>query len=186
MQEVFPEVSLDRIRVTVPYPGATPDEVEESILLKIEEQLEGVEGIKSVRSTAAEGRGTVVAELNLGEDLSRALDDVKARIDRIQTFPADAERPEVTEVTSRQSVIRIVVYGDVSERSLKEVAYRTEDALADLPEVSYVETTGVRDYEISIEVSLDRPEVPRADATGHLEHRTRQLIGPVGRQHRHA
>ena len=156
VQEVFPEVSLDRIRITVPYPGATPDEVEESIILKIEEQLEGVEGIKALRSTAAEGRGSVIAELNLGEDLSRALDDVKAQIDRIQTFPAGAERPEVTEVTSRQSVIRIVIYGDVSERSLKEVAYRTEDALADLPEVSYVETTGVRDYEISIEVSLDR------------------------------
>ena len=156
VQEVFPEVSLDRIRINVPYPGATPDEVEESIILKIEEQLEGVEGIKALRSTAAEGRGSVVAELNLGEDLSRALDDVKAQIDRIQTFPAGAERPEVTEVTSRQSVIRIVIYGEVSERNLKEVAYRTEDALADLPEVSYVETTGVRDYEISIEVSLDR------------------------------
>ncbi|MYH51605.1 MAG: efflux RND transporter permease subunit [Gemmatimonadetes bacterium] len=155
VQEVFPEVSLDRIRVTVPYPGATPDEVEESIILKIEEQLEGVDGVKRVRSTAAEGRGSVVVELNLGEDLSRALDDVKAQIDRIQTFPAGAERPEVTEVTSRQSVIRIALYGDVSERSLKEVAYRTEDALADLPEVSYVETTGVREYEISIEVPLD-------------------------------
>ena len=156
VQEVFPEVSLDRIRITVPYPGATPDEVEESIILKIEEQIEGVDGVKRVRSTAAEGRGSVVVELNLGEDLSRALDDVKAQIDRIQTFPAGAERPEVTEVTSRQSVIRIALHGDVSERSLKEVAYATEDALADLPEVSYVETTGVRDYEISIEVSLDR------------------------------
>ena len=156
VQEVFPEVSLDRIRITVPYPGATPDEVEESIILKIEERIEGVDGVKRVRSTAAEGRGSVVVELNLGEDLSRALDDVKAQIDRIQTFPAGAERPEVTEVTSRQSVIRIALHGDVSERSLKEVAYATEDALADLPEVSYVETTGVRDYEISIEVSLDR------------------------------
>ena len=156
VQEVFPEVSMDRIRITVPYPGATPDEVEESIILKIEEQIEGVEGIKRVRSTASEGRGSVVAELNTGEDLSRFLDDVKARIDRIQTFPAGAERPEVAEVTSRQSVIRIALYGDVSERSLKEIAYRTEDALADLPEVSYVETTGVRDYEVSIEVSLDR------------------------------
>ena len=156
VQEVFPEVSLDRIRITVPYPGATPDEVEESIILKIEEQIEGIDGVKRIRSTAAEGRGSVVVELNLGEDLSRALDDVKAQIDRIQTFPAGAERPEVTEVTSRQSVIRIALYGDVSERNLKEVAYRTEDALADLPEVSYVETTGVRDYEISIEVSLDR------------------------------
>ncbi len=154
VQEVFPEVSLDRVNIAVPYPGATPDEIEESIIVKIEEQIEGVEGIKRIRSTASEGRGSVVAELNLGEDVSRALDDIKAQIDRIQTFPAGAERPEITELTNRQSVIRIVLYGDVSERSLKELAYRTEDALADLPEVSFVETTGVRQYEISIEVSL--------------------------------
>ena len=154
VQEVFPEVSLDRVNIAVPYPGATPDEIEESIIVKIEEQIEGVEGIKRIRSTASEGRGSVVAELNLGEDVSRALDDIKAQIDRIQTFPAGAERPEITELTNRQSVIRIVLYGDVSERSLKELAYRTEDALASLPEVSFVETTGIREYEISIEVSL--------------------------------
>ena len=156
VQEVFPEISLDRVNISVAYPGATPDEVEESIILKIEEQIEGVEGLKQTRSTAAEGRGTVVAEVELGEDLNRFLDDIKAQIDRIQTFPAGAERPEVTEVTTRQSVIRLVLYGDVSERTLKELAYRTEDALSALPEVSYVETTGVREYEISIEVPLQR------------------------------
>lgn len=156
VQEVFPEISMDRVNISVPYPGATPDEVEESIILKIEEQIKGVEGLKQIRSTAAEGRGSVVAEVELGEDLNRFLDDVKAQIDRIQTFPADAERPEVTEVTNRQSVIRLVLYGDVSERALKEVAYRTEDELSALPAVSYVETTGVREYEISIEVPLQR------------------------------
>ena len=156
VQEVFPEISLDRVSISVPYPGATPDEVEESIILKIEEQIEGVEGLKQIRSTAAEGRGSVVAELELGEDLNRFLDDIKAQIDRIQTFPAGAERPEVTEVTNRQSVIRLVLFGEVSERTLKELAYRTEDALSALPEVSYVETTGVREYEISIEVPLQR------------------------------
>ena len=156
VQEVFPEISMDRVAISVPYPGATPDEVEESIILKIEEQIEGVEGLKQIRSTAAEGRGSVVAELELGEDLNRFLDDIKAQIDRIQTFPAGAERPEVTEVTNRQSVIRLVVFGEVSERTLKEIAYRTEDMLSALPEVSYVETTGVRDYEISIEVPLQR------------------------------
>ena len=156
VQEVFPEVSLDRIQVSVAYPGATPDEIEEAIILKIEERIEGVEGIKHVRSTAAEGRATVVAELNLGEDVNRALDDIKARIDRIQTFPAGSERPEVTELTNRQSVIRLVVHGDVPERTLKEIAYRTEDALSALPVVSYVETTGIRDYEISIEVPRRR------------------------------
>ena len=154
VQEVFPEISMDRVLVSVAYPGATPDEVEESIILKIEEQIEGVDGLKQIRSTAAEGRASVVAELNLGEDMDRALDDIKARIDRIQTFPAGAERAEVTEITNRQSVIRIVLYGDVPERTLKELAYRTEDALSALPEVSYVETSGVREYEISIEVPL--------------------------------
>ena len=154
VQEVFPEISMDRVLVSVEYPGATPDEIEESIILKIEERIEGVEGLKHIRSTVSEGRGSVVAELNLGEDLNRALDDIKAQVDRIQTFPAGAERPEVSEVTNRQSVIRLVVYGDVSERTLKELAYRTEDALSALPEVSYVETTGVREYEISIEVPM--------------------------------
>ncbi len=156
VQEVFPEISMDRVLVSVAYPGATPDEIEESIILKIEEQIEGVEGLKHVRSTVSEGRGSVVAELNMGEDLNRALDDIKAQVDRIQTFPGGAERPEVSEVTNQQSVIRIVLYGDVSERALKELAYRTEDALAALPVVSYVETTGIREYEISIEVPLRR------------------------------
>ncbi len=156
VQEVFPEVSLDRINISVPYPGATPDEVEESIIVKIEEQIEAVDGIKEIRSTASEGRASVVAELRLGEDLNRALDDIKAQIDRIQTFPLGAERPEVTELTNRQSVIRLVLFGDVPERTLKELAYRTEDELASLDVVSYVETTGVREYEISIEVPLER------------------------------
>ncbi len=154
VQEVFPEISLDRVMISVPYPGATPDEIEESILRKIEEQIEAVDDIKEIRSTAAEGRGSVTVELQLGADVARALDDIKAQVDRIQTFPAGAERPEVSELTNRQSVIRLVLFGDVGERTLKELAYRTEDGLSELPVVSYVETTGIREYEISVEVPL--------------------------------
>ncbi len=156
VQEVFPEISMDRVNISVQYPGATPDEVEQAIILKIEEQIEGVEGLKQVRSTAREGRGFTTAEAELGVDLARFLDDIKARIDRIATFPAGSERPEITEVTNRQSVMRLAIYGDVPERTLKELAYRTEDALSTLPEVSYVETSGVRQYEISIEVPMQR------------------------------
>ena len=152
VQEVFPEFSLDVITITVPYPGATPDDVEESILLKIEEQVQSVEGIDEITSTAAEGIGIVTLQLKLGADASEALDDVKAEIDRITTFPVDAERPEIRELTTRQSVIKLAIFGDVSERTLKEIAYRTEDALSRLDEVSYVATSGVRQYEISIEV----------------------------------
>ena len=156
VQEVFPEFSTDQIRVSVRYPGATPEEVEESIVRKIEEQIGGVDGIDGFSSTAAEGRGSVVADLEDGADASRVLDDVKAVVDRIQSFPARAERPEVVETTNRQTVMQLVLHGDVSERALKELAYRTEDELAALPAVSYVETRGVRPYEISIEVPLRR------------------------------
>ena len=154
VQEVFPEISLDQVVISVPYPGATPDEIEESILRRVEEQIEAVDDVEEVRSTAAEGRGSVTVALQLGADVGRALDDIKAQVDRIQTFPAGAERPEVSELTNRQSVIRLVLFGDVGERTLKEVAYRTEDALSALPVVSYVETTGIRDYEISVEVPM--------------------------------
>ena len=156
VQEVLPEISMDRIVVSVPYPGAAPDEVEEAIVRKIEDRIESVDGIKRIRATAAEGRGSLEAELLPGTDAGRALDDIKAQIDRIRTFPAGAERPEVAELTNRQSVIRLVLFGDVAERTLKELAYRTEDALSGLPAVSHVETTGIREYEISIEVPLHR------------------------------
>ncbi|MGD2121692.1 MAG: efflux RND transporter permease subunit [Gemmatimonadota bacterium] len=152
VQEVFPEFSLDTVQVSVVYPGATPEEVEESIVRKIEEQIEAVEGIKEITATASEGLGVVSVELKLGTDVSRALDDIKAEVDRIPTFPIRAERPEVRELTNRSSVVRLAIFGDASERTVKELAYRTEDALSALPEVSFVQTSGVRPYEISIDV----------------------------------
>ena len=155
-QEFLPEASLDRIQVVVPYPGATPEEVEESIVRKIEEQVQSVEGLKRTESSAAEGLGSVIVEFRQGTDMNRALADVKAQVDRILTFPADAERAEVREITSRQSIFRLVVYGAASERAIKELTYRIEDGILALPEVSYAEISGVRDYEISIEVPLHR------------------------------
>ncbi|WP_108811287.1 efflux RND transporter permease subunit [Sphingorhabdus sp. Alg231-15] len=152
VQEVFPENSLDTVQVSVAYPGATPDEVEESIVQKIEEAVEAVDGVKKVTASANEGSGSVSVQLELGTDIDRALDDVKAEIDQIQTFPDEAEEPDVRELTTRQSVVRIAIFGDVSENALKEVAYRLEDSLAALDEVSFVDTSSIRDYELSIEV----------------------------------
>jgi multidrug efflux pump subunit AcrB len=156
VQEVFPEFSLDTIQVSVAYPGANPDEIEESIIRKIEEAIEAVEGVDEINATANEGIGVVSVELKLGTDVQKALDDVKSEVDQIQTFPVGADRPEVRELTNRSSVIRLAVHGDASERTLKEIAYSTEDALSNLDDVSFVETSGVRPYEISIEVEQDR------------------------------
>ena len=151
-QEVLPEYSLNSIRVSVPYLGASPEEVDESIVRTIEERIRSVEGVRSVASVSAEGLGSVVAELSRSADVGRSLEEVQSAIDGIQTFPAGAERPRVTEMTSRRSVMRIALYGDVPERTLKELAHGIEYELSSLPEVSQVETTSVRDYEISIEV----------------------------------
>ncbi|MDE2662037.1 MAG: efflux RND transporter permease subunit [Gemmatimonadota bacterium] len=156
VQEVLPDFSLDRVQIVVPYPGAAPEEVEESIVRRIEEQIRAVDGLSRVASTASEGLASVIAEFDSGTDVNRALNEVKAQVDRIPTFPAAAERPEVREITSRQSVIRLLVYGDVPERTLKELAYGIEEGLSALPEVSLAEISGARPYEISIEVPLRR------------------------------
>ncbi len=154
--EVFPGVSLGMVSVTVAYPGATPGEVEEAIVVKIEEQIEGVDGVREISSTAAEGLATVSAQLSRDTDVNRVLDDIKAQVDRIQTFPQGAERPEVFEVTNQQNIVQLVIYGDVPERALKEVALLTERSLSARPEISHVEVSGVRDYEISVLVSQAR------------------------------
>ncbi|MBC7168283.1 efflux RND transporter permease subunit [Phenylobacterium sp.] len=156
VQETFPEFSLATIQITVPYPGASPQEVEEGVVEKIEERVEGVEGVREVTSVASEGLGAVTLQLETGVDVQRALDDVNAQIDQITSFPSEAEEPSVQELTNRQRVMRILVHGDVAERAIKEIAYRLEDELSALPQVSYVETSAVRADEISIEVSQDR------------------------------
>ena len=156
VQEAFPVLSFEYIEVSVSYPGATPDEVEESIVLKIEEQVAALDGVREVSAVATQGHASIMAGLKSGTDIGRALDDIESAVGSIETLPARAERPDVRQMTNRQSVIRLVLYGDVPERTLKELAYRTEDEIAALPGVSYVETSGVRRYEISIEVPLQR------------------------------
>lgn len=177
VQEVFPENSLDTISVSVVYPGATPEEIEESIVQKVEEAVESIEGVKKITATAAEGAGTVMVELEFGTSIDRALDDVKSEIDQIQTFPVEAEEPNIREVTTRQNLMRIAIFGDVPERTLKETAYQLEDALAALPAISYVDTSAIREYRIYIDVPQDRlralglsiNDVSRAVATGSLD-----------------
>jgi multidrug efflux pump subunit AcrB len=152
-QEVFPEASLDAIRITVEYPGASPAEIEEGIVRRIEEQIESVDGIKRLTSVSAENFGVVTAELKLGADAAGVLDDIKAEVDRITTFPEEAEEPSVVELTNRRQAMQLAVSGRADEKSLKELANRIKDEILQLDEVSYVRVNGVRDYEISIEPS---------------------------------
>ncbi len=151
-QEVFPEVSLDRVSVVVAYPGAGPEEVEEGIILKIEESLTAVDGIKQVRSTANEGSGIVIAEIYANENVDQILQDIKSEIDRISTFPEDAEKPVISKLSNRREVISVVIYGNIEEKTLREKAEQTRDELLELPDITQVELSGVRPFEITIEV----------------------------------
>jgi multidrug efflux pump subunit AcrB len=152
-QELFPQFSLDTIVVRVPYLGAAPEEVESAVILRIEEAIQGVEGIKEIRSSASEGIGTVAIEVRKGADVSRVKDDVKTRVDAITSFPAETERPIVEELLIQRDVLWVSVYGDASEEALKEIAERVREDIADLPGVSQAFVQGIRDYEISIEVT---------------------------------
>ena len=153
-REAWPEVPFFQIEVSMAYPGATPEEVEESIVVKIEDEVSGLDDVKSVKSIAAPGMASVRVEVKSGTDMGQAMDEIKSAVGRIQSFPGEAERPQFREMTNRQSMMRLIVYGDVAERSLKELAHRIEDELTSLSGVSQVEISGVRNYEISIEVPL--------------------------------
>jgi len=156
VQEVFPEMDLDIITVQVPYLGGTPSEVEESVCIKVEEQIQGVEGIKKITSTAVEGLGTVTVELKRDADPQEALDDIKSEVDRIVTFPEETEEPVVNLVEARRPVMDVVIFGDTDERSLKVLADRVRDDLMALDAITYAETRGTRPYEISIEIGESR------------------------------
>ena len=152
-REVFPEVALDVITVTVPYLGAAPEEVEEGVCVRIEEAIQGLDGIKRVSSTAAEGMGAIVIELELGADSRKVLDDLKARIDAIDTFPEQTEKPIIQELTNRRQVINLAVWGEADQTTLRRLAERVRDELSATPGISQVELSNVAPYEISIEVS---------------------------------
>ncbi len=152
-QEVFPEVTPDAISVTTLYPGAAPAEVEEAIVIRVEEKIQDVEGIKEINSVSAENVGTVIAELESGEDTAEVLNDIKARVDSIDTFPVEAEEPVIEEVLIRRQVINVAISGQADERTLKTIGERVRDDLAAQPEISQVDLVATRPYEISVEIS---------------------------------
>ena len=155
-REAWPVTPFYHVEVSMAYPGATPEEIEESIVVKIEDQVSGLDDVKAVKSVAAPGIASVRVQMDSRTDMDRALDDIESAVNRIQSFPAGAERPRFQEMDNRFSMMRLIVHGNISERSLKELAHRIEDDLTTLPSVSQVEVTGVRNFEISIEVSLHR------------------------------
>ena len=157
VRETFPEFSVDIIVVHVPWPGADPEEVEEGICRKIEEAIEGIDGIKQYNTVSQEHMGYCLVEVLEDYEMDYVKERVRNAVEAISTFPEDAEKPVTEEVIVRYEVAMLALYGEgLTDRDLKEWAETIKEEVRDLPEVSQVEALGGREYEIAIEVPEKR------------------------------
>ncbi len=152
-QEVFPEFDLDRVSISISYPGASPEEVENGIILAVEEAVQDLEGIDEITATASEGSAFIVVEALEGTEINRLWQEVKAEVDRIGTFPDEAEDPVVTIAARKREVVRLALHGDAPETTMRELADQIRDELLLNKDITQVELEGVRDREIHVEFS---------------------------------
>ena len=192
-REVFPAFELEIVMITVPYPGATPQDSEEAICQKIEEAIRSIDGIKKVTSIAQEGSGFVLAELRSDvEDVQKVMSEIDREVDRIPSFPALAEDPQIQQITFREAAIRIGIVGpshhdgeSQSERREAEMALRLvaeevrEDVLS-LSAVSSASIMGSRPYQIDVEIpeaTLRSYGLSLADVAASIRARNIELPG---------
>ena len=153
LMEIFPAPVLDIVTVSVPYPGASPEDIEKSICIKIEENIAGIESIKKIRSTALENQALIYAELLPGEEISKAKEDIASAVNAITTFPDQAEKPIISEFKIQSQVMQVSVSGDIDEESLTNIAKRIQDEISTLPNITLTTLSGIKSKEIAIEVS---------------------------------
>ncbi|MCY4636345.1 MAG: efflux RND transporter permease subunit [Acidobacteria bacterium] len=153
VDEPFPQADLDVIGIDVPYLGAAPEDVETGVVLRVEEAVQNIQGIRQILSTASPGSASVWLDLELGADSRRVLDEVTTAVQGITTFPAATEEPIIRKPIVRNQVLVIAISGAVDAATLKSIAEQVRGELLTLPEVSQVDVAGVPPYEISIEVS---------------------------------
>ncbi|MGA1015994.1 MAG: efflux RND transporter permease subunit, partial [Limisphaerales bacterium] len=152
-QEIYPTFTLDVVEISMEYRGASPEDIEKSILLPIESELRTMEIIREITATASEGSARVQAELVPGSDRNRGLQEITAAIQRINLFPDEAEPPIIAlDNGRRRGVMYLSIYGDLSTRGLVQFAREMEERLLSLPDISLVELRGIRKPEIHIEV----------------------------------
>jgi len=179
-QEVFPDFVTDSISISVSYIGADPEEIERSILLVIEDSISGLEGIDEISSSAVEGSGRVIVDALSDADIYLLAQDIQQEIDRITTFPEDAEEPSIKVIASKRKTVALVLYGQAEELVLHDLAENFREQLLQAPNISQVELDGVRPLEISIEISqtqLRRYQLTFNDITQRIRAASLDLPG---------
>jgi multidrug efflux pump subunit AcrB len=151
--ELFPELELDLVSINVAYPGAAPEEIESGVIELIENKIQAIEGIKKVTAVAAEGFAALTVEVARGYDASQISDQIKERINTIDSFPEQAKRPAIKKVNIRNEVISLAIYGAAEPTVLKAVAEYVRDELNTRADITQVDINGIADFQISINVS---------------------------------
>ncbi|MED6307731.1 MAG: efflux RND transporter permease subunit, partial [Planctomycetota bacterium] len=154
-REFFPEVESQAAYIIAEYPGATPEEIEESIVYKLEDSLVGIDEIKQIKTTVREGSASIVTEFEDGVNVPKVLDEIERVVDQLQDLPADAERLRVTEMIPNMPVIQLNLWGDANEEELKRGIRRIKQDLESLPRMGSLMESGVREYEVSVQVDFD-------------------------------
>lgn len=154
-KEVFPEFSLDTVSVQISYPSASPEEVERGVLVAAEQAVQGIVGVKEMRGTAAEGSASLILELDEDANANQVYQDVQQAIDRVSTFPSDIERPRVSLAERKRDVMDLVIHGDLDDRTLRDIAMQVYDKLEAHPNITQLSASGVRDFEVAVEVHRD-------------------------------
>ncbi len=152
-KEVFPLFNVGEITISVSYPGATPAEIEKSVVLSIEQAVQGLDGIKESSASMSAGSASVVLELNESVDENKVLQDVNAAIDRIDTFPNDVESPIISLRSTSWQVLTVLLIGSEDEQVLRYWADIIKDELLQSSIITKVELEGIKDTEIHIEIS---------------------------------
>ena len=176
-KEFFPESDPTALIVTLPYPGASPEEVEETLAKKVEDALADLDEVDELITTLSEGGGGITVELREGVDPDEALEEVEREIDALTDLPEEAEEITVELFEPRLPVIRVAVFGELDEAVLKRAIRSVEDDLQSLPDMGEILVEGVRDYEIRVDVDLEAmlklgislPEVADAVRVAMLE-----------------
>jgi len=154
-KEEFPSMDINTVNITVPYLGAAPEESEQGVCIRIEEALEGLDGIEKLYATASEGACNVSAMLFEDKDSTEALNEIKSKVDGISTFPVETEKPIVSKMVITHDLMEIAIFGNTTERNLKEIGQEVRDEIVAIDGVSTAALRFVRPYEISIEISED-------------------------------
>ena len=149
----FPLTESRNISINVTYPGASPEEIEEGIVLKIEDNLKGIVGIDRVTSVSMENSARINVEILKGKNIDVVLSDVKNAVDRVPSFPSGMEPPIIAKIENIRSTISFIVYGDnISLATLKQYARTIENDLRGIEGISQVSLSGFPDQEIEIAV----------------------------------